>query len=481
MLTLNQAELWIGRLGGLAALATMVVIFVGLGGGLRRPVGRVSGSPPALLRQPLFYVLASLGYFGLCYLLWQSLPVQLSTAARLVALILGALMYFAGLALILWGRLALGKLYFVSSSQGAQLFAGHQLFTTGLFALVRHPMYLGILLTGVGGILLYRTWTMVFFALNFFGLMIRARREEQALQEEFGSEWQAYCERTPRFFPRISPGRLKAIFSGLPPGITTLLEVSVMFLPAIPAYIWLWPNVSGALQDAAQTLTYIYVLAGTCLIAWRRSPHEFGPVLGKPAFWRVLGPWGLNARGLWLSLASGLAIILGRTLVILSVDWSLSLPTFNALRILGEIIFYFGLVGVTEELLFRGVIYRALDGLGGAGLAIWGSSLAFMLWHIFGQGPLVGAAMFLYGLIFALIRWRAGGILGLILVHGLVDFAAAQMLPSLDVVGLGRPVVPYPAWLALGLALIALTPVYLWKIHPLVVGGKRNGTRTSAE
>ena len=77
--------------------------------------------------------------------------------------------------------------------------------------------------------------------------------------------------------------------------------------------------------------------------------------------------------------------------------------------------------------------------------------------------------MLLYGLLFALIRWRAGGILGLILVHGLIDFSALLILPDLDVLGLGRPQIPHPLWLGIGLLLIALSPIYLWKIYSLVI------------
>lgn len=75
--------------------------------------------------------------------------------------------------------------------------------TSGPYALVRHPMYLGILLTGLGGILLYRTWTLVFIALTGMGLVLRARREEQVLAAEFGQAWQDYCLRVPVFSPRI--------------------------------------------------------------------------------------------------------------------------------------------------------------------------------------------------------------------------------------------------------------------------------------
>jgi len=87
------------------------------------------------------------------------------------------------------------------------------------------------------------------------------------------------------------------------------------------------------------------------------------------------------------------------------------------------------------------------------------------LWHIFGQGPLVGAAMLFYGLIFALIRWRAGGIVGLVLIHGAIDFAAMRMLPAQVIIA--RPDILYPRVLILGLVLILLIPLFLWKIYPL--------------
>lgn len=238
----------------------------------------------------------------------------------------------------------------------------------------------------------------------------------------------------------------------LHPGFSALLEVSVLFLPAIPAYIWLWPNVAGTSAWIANSLSDLYAIVGSLVIGLRR--------------WD-LSQLGLNCKGFWLSLVCGLAMVAGRTLVILSVDWGLALPQFSPLRLLGEFLFYFVLVGVGQELLFRGLIYRAFEEWRGTRWAIWGSSLGFGLWHL-GGGPLMVAATTLYGLIFALIRWRAGAILGLILVHGLMDFAGILLLPSTDVVGLGRPNIPHPSWMVMGLGLIFAVPMYLWKIHPRV-------------
>jgi protein-S-isoprenylcysteine O-methyltransferase Ste14 len=189
---------------GLGAIVTFAVLLSGIWHGLQRSTGRTAGRVPGLLRRPLFYLVASAGYIGLCYWLWQPIPLFLSRYGRVIAVLVGGLVFFAGLALVLWGRLALGKLYFVSSMMGAQVFADHRLVTGGPYALVRHPIYLGVLFSGLGGILLYRTWTMIFVALTALGLALRARREEQVLAAEFGEEWQAYCRRVPAFLPRVS-------------------------------------------------------------------------------------------------------------------------------------------------------------------------------------------------------------------------------------------------------------------------------------
>lgn len=90
-----------------------------------------------------------------------------------------------------------------STGFGVRLQAGHRLITSGPYALVRHPMYLAVITAGIGGLLLYRTWAMLAFAVAMFGLTVRAHREEEALAAEFGAAWEAYCRRVPAWLPRI--------------------------------------------------------------------------------------------------------------------------------------------------------------------------------------------------------------------------------------------------------------------------------------
>lgn len=201
-MNLNALERRVRQAGGIAVLLTLATILWGIWRGLRQPRMARSGRYFTWLRQPRFYLFASTGYLALCWRLWRPMPVALSRQLRHFALMVGSLLYFGGLALVLWGRLELGRMYNVSSSFGAQLYTQHRLVTSGPFAYVRHPMYLGILLTALGGIAVYRTWTFLFLLTHFPALRVRARHEEQALAAAFGAEWAAYCRQVPGWLPR---------------------------------------------------------------------------------------------------------------------------------------------------------------------------------------------------------------------------------------------------------------------------------------
>lgn len=193
---------WSGVVAGLATLA--IVLWGGVWRGLQRPSGRSTGLASRLLRTPLLMVIGVL-WVGACVLLWRPVPMALSEGVRLVAICTGAGLYFTGIGLYLWGARTLGEMYRPSSGAGVWLSAEPRLVTDGPFALVRHPLYVGLQAAAIGGLVLYRTWTFVFVAVNFVALVVRARREEEALAAEFGEQWEAYRRRVPAWIPR--PGR----------------------------------------------------------------------------------------------------------------------------------------------------------------------------------------------------------------------------------------------------------------------------------
>ena len=241
------------------------------------------------------------------------------------------------------------------------------------------------------------------------------------------------------------------------PSLRGLLEVGLLCLPAIPAYLWVWPNLRGSALDVWQVFVYLYIIAGTAFIGRRYySWHELG----------------INRQGIGLALGCTVALLAARLSIILGIDWTVRPAPLTGWGLLGDLLFYLCLVGFGEELLFRGLLYRLLEDWHGARLAIWGSSFGFMLWHIFGQGLFVGVATFVIGLLFALMRWRGGGILGLILLHALWDLQAVWLVAESNTAILNPGGVEFrsPLLVWLGTALLLLTPFYVWLLYPRVTG-----------
>lgn len=198
-----SVEFLLQWMGGVLAYALLGIVLYGIWRGIQRRPGRTTGRTGHFLRSPWFYLISAALFWAICYFGWSPLPLIVPSPIRLWMLILGSLLYFPGMLFGLWGRLALGKNYFVSTGFGAQLFADQQLVTTGPYAIVRHPMYAGLTLAAVGALLLYATWTTLLFACFAPLTSVRARREEQALAAEFGEQWSEYCQRVPPFIPRF--------------------------------------------------------------------------------------------------------------------------------------------------------------------------------------------------------------------------------------------------------------------------------------
>jgi len=81
------------------------------------------------------------------------------------------------------------------------------LVTTGPYAVVRNPMYLGSFFIGVGFILLVWPWwaVPVFAAAFYYRFNQQIKKEELFLQQAFSNTYREYCSRTPRLFPSIFP------------------------------------------------------------------------------------------------------------------------------------------------------------------------------------------------------------------------------------------------------------------------------------
>jgi protein-S-isoprenylcysteine O-methyltransferase Ste14 len=80
----------------------------------------------------------------------------------------------------------------------------HELVTDGLYRVIRHPSYLGLLLATLGWVLVFRSGIGLLLMLPF--LLIGPARldaEEALLASEFGESWAAYRRRTWRLVPWV--------------------------------------------------------------------------------------------------------------------------------------------------------------------------------------------------------------------------------------------------------------------------------------
>lgn len=112
---------------------------------------------------------------------------------------IGAILFAAGDALLYWSHRALGRNW----SPVLEIRKEHRLVTEGPYRYVRHPMYSGIFLTGIGMAVLSANSIVAVWFLGTVTVMyvVRVASEEEMLLEYFGEEYRAYMRRTGRLFP----------------------------------------------------------------------------------------------------------------------------------------------------------------------------------------------------------------------------------------------------------------------------------------
>ena len=138
-------------------------------------------------------------------LLWlPSVPLPLLDERFLP---LGALCFWSGSAVTagglifsVWARRHLGKNW----SQAVTVKEGHELITSGPYALVRHPIYTGLLLAFVGSAVARGEWRgLVAVALVFGALWHKLRLEEKWMRVQFGESYEAYSRQVAALVPYI--------------------------------------------------------------------------------------------------------------------------------------------------------------------------------------------------------------------------------------------------------------------------------------
>ena len=113
---------------------------------------------------------------------------------------LGVVLFALGGALRLWPVFVLGRRF----SGLVAIQPGHTLVTSGVYGIIRHPSYLGLLVNALGWALAFRSGVGVLLtALLVPPLVARIRAEERLLRIQFGQEYDDYCSRTSRLLPGL--------------------------------------------------------------------------------------------------------------------------------------------------------------------------------------------------------------------------------------------------------------------------------------
>lgn len=167
-----------------------------------------------------------------------------------------------------------------------------------------------------------------------------------------------------------------------------------------------------------------YVLA----VEWARALALKSPgtaavplVLGGAALALVALGWpadrlGLRTSRLAIRIIGGLA--LGAVLLLPAAARSGAAPVLPAGLAFAAIA-----VSIGEEVAFRGVLYAALEEVGGARVAIIGSTLLWTMAHALSHPPAFLGAVAAAGLLFALWRWACKDLVAPIIGHVIADLA----------------------------------------------------------
>ena len=113
---------------------------------------------------------------------------------------LGAALTVAGLLFAVWAREHLGRNW----SRSVTIKQGHELITTGPYAVVRHPIYTGILVGFLGmAIAISQVRGFVVVVLIFIVFWLKFRMEEEWMRSQFGETYATYARRTSALVPYI--------------------------------------------------------------------------------------------------------------------------------------------------------------------------------------------------------------------------------------------------------------------------------------
>lgn len=113
--------------------------------------------------------------------------------------IIGVLLCALGVAFAIWARAHLGSNW----NNRPSIQENHELVTSGPYALVRHPIYTGILFAIIGSALTGQAAWLIVLVIFVAEFIRRVYAEEKLMLKEFPDQYPAYQKRTKALIPFV--------------------------------------------------------------------------------------------------------------------------------------------------------------------------------------------------------------------------------------------------------------------------------------
>lgn len=114
--------------------------------------------------------------------------------------IVGVAITYVGVGLAIWARAILGGNW----SATVTVKQGHSLVRQGPYAIVRHPIYTGLLVAGFGtALVIGEIHSLVAVGIGALGFLAKSKLEERFMIEQFGREYEDYRQHTWALVPFV--------------------------------------------------------------------------------------------------------------------------------------------------------------------------------------------------------------------------------------------------------------------------------------
>jgi len=117
----------------------------------------------------------------------------------------GAMMTIMGFFIRFFALFALGRFY----TRTIRITDHHEIVMTGIYKVIRHPGYLGVLLIFMGAVLAISNWISLIYVCLVMpaSLIYRIHVEEMMMMDHFGETYRVYMKKTGRLMPNLRKER----------------------------------------------------------------------------------------------------------------------------------------------------------------------------------------------------------------------------------------------------------------------------------